>query len=422
MKLSTIPIEKIDPAPYNPRVDLKPGDPRYERLSKSIDEFGMIQPLVWNRRSGYLVAGHQRLKILRARGEKDVEVATVDLPPDKERVLNLALNKIAGDWHEAKLAELLAALADVQDLDLEVTGFSIPDVEKLTADLREQLEDPAAEPIDDDASPITQPGDLIELGEHRLLCADAADRNSYVRLLDGQTVNQLFSDPPYGVDYRARRRPIPGKQPKKDRRAKRPLRGDSQGHAKYQRWLRPNLAMMAEHLHPGGAYYLWLSDKHLGFAADVLAESEVYTSTILTWAKNWPTPGYADYKTQTEHALYGWKRGAKRRFYGPKNASTLWQIPRERTENYLHPTQKPLELAERAIRYSSRSGELVFDPFLGSGTTLVAAAQLGRRCFGMEIEPKYCDVIVRRYIATVGPNAANPALVARYCTRKRNHA
>ena len=421
MKVQSLPIARLNPAPYNPRRKLKPGDSAYERLRKSINAFGAVEPLVWNQRTGHVVGGHQRLQVLRDLGHEQVDVVAVDLPPEKEKALNLALNKIEGGWDERALAELLNDLADRADLDIEATGFDLPEIEKLTADLRNQIEQPedaVTVPTAEAAAPVTEPGELIELGEHRLLCGDAADPRAWQRLLGDERAHMAFADPPFGVDYRASRRPIPGAQPKRDRRSQRPLRGDSQGHAKYQRWLRPILTHLVETLTPGGAIYLWVAHQQLGFASDALVELDCHVSTILTWAKDWAAPAYSDFKPQTEHAIYAWRRGAKRRFHGPRNASTLWQVPRERTDGYLHPTQKPLELAQRAIRYSSRPGDLILDPFLGSGTTLIAAARHERRCYGIEIEPAYCDAIVRRYIAAVGPGGVDSTLSDRYAGAK----
>lgn len=418
MKLRPIDVSRIDPAPYNPRIELKPGEPRYEQLRKSLDEFGLVQPLIWNQRTGHLVAGHQRLAVLTAQGHKQVDVVVVDLPLEREKALNVALNKIAGDWDEPALAKLLDELARSPDLDIETTGFALPEIEKLTARLAAQLSD--AEPETTGATgevtetPITQPGELIELGEHRLMCGDAADRDAYAQLLGDAAAQLLIADPPYGIDYHAERRPNPKQPDASAKKRPRPLRGDAQGHARYRRWLRPILGCLAERLRPGGSYYIWGAHQHLGFIGDALAELELYTSSIITWAKDWAAPGYADYKAQTEHALYGWRRGARRRFHGPRSASTLWQIPRERTDSYLHPTQKPLALIERSVRYSARPWELVLDPFAGSGTTLIAAARLGRRAALLELEPAYCDLIVRRYIALVGTQHVDKSLLERY--------
>ena len=151
---------------------------------------------------------------------------------------------------------------------------------------------------------------------------------------------------------------------------------------------------------------------------DLLSEQNFKISCVITWAKESFSPNFSDYNEQVEFCLYGWKGGTKHNWYGQKNESTLWRINRDRTLHYKHPTQKALALAERAIRNSSKQGDIVFDPFLGSGTSLIAAARLGRRCFGMEIEPKYCDIIVRRYIATAGKDAVSKKVAEHYCVEE----
>ena len=171
MQLKTIPIEKINRALYNPRKDLKPGDSEYEKLRRSIEEFGSVEPLVWNRRTGNLVGGHQRLKVLQAMGRDSVEAVVVDLPLEREKALNIALNKISGDWDEPKLGELLQELCEIPDLDVEITGFEGEEIENLLDGLLDDDSEPGDDDVfdpeaalDESRPAITQPGDLIELG------------------------------------------------------------------------------------------------------------------------------------------------------------------------------------------------------------------------------------------------------------------
>ena len=214
MHIESIPIERINPAAYNPRIDLQPGDPDYDRLQRSMEEFGFVEPLVWNRRTGNLVGGHQRLKILAARGVNCIDVSVVDLPPDREQALNVALNKVGGDWNERKLADLLTGLAQIPDFDVSLTGFDSTEIthllDKLEAlddeddfDLADALEAGEGQP------PVTEPGELIELGSHRLLCGDAARSEDVERLLEGAKVDLVFTDPPYNVNYYGGNRPTP---------------------------------------------------------------------------------------------------------------------------------------------------------------------------------------------------------------------
>ena len=216
MKVLTLPINQINPAPYNPRKNLKPGNPEYERLKRSIDTFGCVEPLVWNKRSGNLVGGHQRFKVLLARGDTEVDVSVVDLPPEKEKALNIALNKISGDWDPRKLAQLLDELVQVPGFDVELTGFDIPDVNALIAESLPPPEVDGNDHFDVEAElaanrpVVTQPGDLVELRTldsdqrfrgHRLLCGDCTDPEQVKRLMKGERAVLFATDPPYLVGY-----------------------------------------------------------------------------------------------------------------------------------------------------------------------------------------------------------------------------
>ncbi len=419
MQIERISIDRINPAPYNPRVDLQPGDPDYQRLSKSIESFGCVEPLIWNRRSGNLVGGHQRLKILRARGDTEADVSVVDLPPAKEKALNVALNKISGDWDPRKLAELLEELTQLPEFDIELTGFDLPDADALIAEIlhaSDQDEDFDVEAaLRPDEPAVTQPGDLIELGRHRLICGDSTEGAVFEQLLEDRKVDLLFTDPPYNVDYYGGNRPTPeSARPKRSRQWKR-IYSDNLNQDQYVEWLRAVFANARDFMSGGGAFYIWNGHRQFGPMHLMLEELGLKISCVITWAKESFAIGYGDYNQQTEFCLYGWLPAkGSHKWYGPSNESTLWQVHRDPTRSYEHPTQKPLELAERAIRNSTRGGELVLDTFLGSGTTLIAAERLGRVCYGVEIDPHYCDVIARRYIAFVGESKVERQLIERY--------
>lgn len=431
MKVQDIPIDQINPAPYNPRQDLQPGDPTYEKLSRSIDEFGTVEPVVWNRRTGHLVGGHQRFKILTARGDRAVCAVVIDEPLAREKALNIALNKIDGAWDEAKLGSLLAELVEDCDLDTTLTGFGGAEIEQLLVDcLGEGVEDFDLDHASEETEePITKPGDLIELGqhgEHRLICGDVTGVEVVQRVMREHLASMLFTDPPYGVRYDPKNRPSAesGRKPASGKRrtktsprigrATDDICNDDLTPKQYAAWFPRVLDAVAPWLMPGGAYYIWNAHRHFALMHGLLAERKLKVASTLVWAKESFSPGFGDYNEQVEFCLYGCKGGARHRWYGPRNASTLWEVHRDRTRDYRHPTQKPLELAERAIRNSSRRGEIVLDPFLGSGTTLLAAQLLGRRCFGLEVDPRHCDTIVRRYIALVGESAVAPEIAEKY--------
>ena len=420
MLIQKIPIKKINPAPYNPRKNLKPDDSEYQKLLRSIDEFGYIDPLIWNKKTGNLIGGHQRFKILAAKGMKEIEVSVVDLPIEKEKLLNIALNKISGQWDKEKLAHLLD---DIPEIDLELTGFDLPEAENLIADILGQDYDEDNFDLDahlaNDLPIITKPGDLITLGlnnEHRLLCGDATKSSDVAKLMGDSRARLCHTDPPYNVNYNPDSRPVIKKSKNNSYQGK--IINDNLTPKRYRLWFNKVIDSVNEALVPGACFYIWNSHKNFGLMHDLLTENNFKIASVITWAKESFAPGFGDYNEQTEFCLYGWKGGSRHSWFGPKNESTLWKIHRDRTCLYKHPTQKALELAERAIRNSSKSGDIVFDPFLGSGTTLIAAARLGRRCFGMEIEPKYCDIIVRRYIATAGKDSVTKKVVDRYCAEE----
>ena len=321
------------------------------------------------------------------------------------------------------MAELLDELVQTPDFDVTVTGFDLPDAHELIAESlhakREEQEEyfDVETALDTDGPPITQPGQLIELGRHRLICADSSDPRTYTTLLGEDQIDLLFADPPYNVDYYGGSRPQPAKARPKQSRQWRRIYADNLDQDDYAKWLATVLSFAITPLVPGGAFYVWNGHRQFGPMSDALIGLGLHVSCVITWAKESFAIGYGDYNQQTELCLYGWKpvdgKGAHR-WFGPTNESTLWRVNRAATRDYEHPTQKPLVLAERAIRNSTRACDLVLDCFLGGGTTLISADRAGRRCAGIEIDPRYCDVIVRRYLAFVGEDSADPDLVRTY--------
>lgn len=419
MKISKINVSEILPANYNPRHDLQPDDPEYQKLKKSIGTFGYVEPLVWNQRTKTLISGHQRLKILIEQGATEVECSIVDLSPEQEKTLNLALNKIRGDWDNDKLAVLLEELQKIPDFDLSSTGFDASEASRI---LDSYYEDKDADDFDFDAAveaiaePITQKGDLIELGPHRILCGDSANVDDIKRLMNNEKTNLLVTDPPYGVNYLDINRPNKEQRPRKSRKWER-IYKDDLSQDEYEEWFDRILTNIEPYLFAGSAVYIWNGFRQFGHMIQTLTQLGFVTGCIITWAKPTFAISFGDYHQQTEFSFYGWKKGRKKglTWYGPNNESTLWQIKRDITKTYQHPTQKPVEIPARAMRNGSKRGDVVVDLFLGSGSTLIAAESLARCCFGMEIEPKYVDAIVRRYIAYAGKDRVSQELLRKYC-------
>jgi len=419
MEIKKVKISAINPAAYNPRRDLKAGEPDYEKLKKSIDSFGYVEPLVWNKQTGSLVGGHQRLKILIEQGYKEVEVSVVDLSLDKEKALNLALNKIRGDWDQDKLASLLDELVHIPELDIGLTGFDLPEISEIMDSYTEPIDIDAPEDPEQIDNPITQPGELIELGPHRILCGDSSKKEDMDKLLGGKKANLLLTDPPYNVQYYGGNRPQPdAARPKASRNWKK-IYNDNLSQEEYEAWLKQVLVNVSGCLDEGAAAYIWNGHRQFGPMYQMLINLGFHVSCVITWAKESFAIGFGDYNQQTEFCLYGWKeKNGSHHWFGPANESTLWEINRESTAGYQHPTQKPVALAARAIKNSSQRGDIVLDAFLGSGTTLIASEGLQRACYGLEIDPRYCDVIIRRYIDLVGEKKVASKLIERYMVKK----
>lgn len=392
MELTRIPITQINPAPYNPRLDLKPGDPEYERLQRSLDEFGCVEPLVWNKRSGVLVGGHQRLKVLVARGASEVDVSVVDLPPSREKALNLALNKISGGWDEDKLARLLDDILATSEQAFELTGFSLDEAQRLIDDVLGPPDEDLFE-IDDKhlGDPITQPGELLELGPHRVLCSDSTETGDVAQLMNGERAILMATDPPYLVDYDGDTAHLRGRWDV--------YAGDDAGLALYRGFVTTAL----EHaLGDRPAVYQWHASKRTPLVVQAWIEAGLLAHQTIVWVKTAGVPGHAHFMQQYEPCLYGWPTGRMPERRPPRDATNVWEIAHRGELEGHHPTQKPLELFERPMRWHTEPGDICYEPFAGSGSQLIAADRLGRRCFAMEREPRYCDVIVRRYLRRAG--------------------
>lgn len=416
MKIQKIKTEKINPAVYNPRKDLKSGDPEYEKLKKSISTFGYVEPLVWNERTGNLVGGHQRFKILLEQGAKDVEVSVVDLDDKKEKSLNLALNKIQGKWDIEKLGELLEELTKNPDFDSMLTGFDLPEISQVFDQLEQIRQDrfDFEREVKKIKNPKTKKGDLIELGEHRILCGDCSSPDDMAKLFGKHKAGLIHTDPPYNVNYYGGNRPNAKARPKNSKQWDR-IYSDNMTQEEYEVWLKKILTNSATFLDQGAAVYIWNGHRQFGPMYLMLVELDFHIGCVITWAKERFAISYGDYNQQTEFCLYGWKEKNGKHFWnGPKNESTLWQVSRDNTGDYIHPTQKPIALAHRAIKNSSKRGDIVLDLFLGSGTTLMAAETLKRRCFGTEIDPAYCDGIVIRYVEFAGKSKVSKEVLSKY--------
>jgi len=388
------PIERLVPYANNARTH---SEAQVAQIAASMVEFGVTNPLLAGS-DGVLVSGHGRLLAARTLGLKEVPVVVLDhLTPTQRRALVIADNRIAENagWDEALLhLELEALLAE--DFDLSLTGFDPDDL----ADLLAGEETPTEGQTDDDdapeapETPVSQPGDVWLLGPHRVLCGDATDPDCYATLLRDEQAAMVVTDPPYSVNYaNSAKDKLRGKH--------RPILNDNLGD-EFGPFLQAALTAMLAHC--AGAVYIAMSSSELDTLQAAFRAAGGHWSTFIIWAKNTFTTGRADYQRQYEPILYGWPEGVRRHWCGDRDQGDVWQIKKP-ARNDLHPTMKPVELVERAIRNSSRPGDSVLDPFAGSGTTLIAAEKSGRVARLMELDPRYVDVIVRRWQEWTGKAA-----------------
>ena len=397
-KIEHWPLARLLPYARNARTH---SDDQVAQIAASIVEFGFTNPILVGS-DGVIVAGHGRLAAARKLGLAAVPVVVLDhLSPTQRRALVLADNRIAENagWDDAMLRTELEALQE-DGFDLDLTGF---DPDALAELLAGEETDQAGE-VDDDEVPedavavVSRPGDLWVLGEHRVLCGDATDPEAYARLLADGPADMVFIDPPYNVDYA---------NSAKDRLrgTQRPILNDNLGEGFYDFLLAALTPTLA---HCRGAVYIAMSSSELDVLQRAFRAAGGRWSTFVIWAKNKFTMGHADYQRQYEPILYGWPEDAKRHWCGDRDQGDVWHINRQH-RNDLHPTMKPVELVERCLRNSSRPGDVVLDGFGGSGTTLIAAHKSGRRARLMELDPKYVDVIVRRWQIWSGESATRDA-------------
>ncbi len=402
--IESVKISAIQRAKYNPRKALKPGDPAYDRLKKAVDTFGLVEPLIWNKRTGNLVGGHQRLSIIEARGDSTVEVSVVDLADREEKALNLALNKHSGEWDFATLADVLQEL-EAGDMDMDLTGFSASELERLMTWTAPNagLTDENAVP-EPPKEPIAKPGDLWLLGKHRVLCGDSTVATDVERLLAGVVPNLMVTDPPYGVKYDASWRDGHDLNLGKgfDGTSKRAL----------GKVLNDDRADWTEcwALFPGNIAYVWHGGLHSGTVAENLTACGFKMRAQIIWVKQHFVFGRGDYHWQHEPCWYAVKNSGD--WIGDRKQTTVWEIRNnnpfgagDKEQKTGHSTQKPVECMRRPMLNNSNPGQAVYDPFLGSGTTIIAAESTGRIAYGIEINPAYIDVIVKRWEDFTGKKA-----------------
>jgi len=375
------------PADYNPRKDLKPGDAEYEKLKRSIEQFGYVEPVIWNKTTGRVVGGHQRLKVLMDMGMTEVDCVVVEMDEDKEKALNIALNKISGDWDKDKLALLIADLQGA-DFDVSLTGFEPAEIDDLFKDtLKDGVKDDDFDVGAELEKPtMTKPGDIWTLGRHRLICGDSTKAETYDLLMGSTKANLVITDPPYNVNYEG----SAGK-----------IKNDNMADDAFYNFLLDAYTQMHSAMADDASIYVFHADTEgLNFRR-AFADAGFYLSGCCIWKKQSLVLGRSPYQWQHEPCLYGWKKNGKHQWYTGRKETTIWEFDKPK-KNGDHPTMKPIPLLAYPIMNSSMSNSVVLDPFGGSGSTLIACEQTDRICYTVELDEKFCDVIVKRYIEQVG--------------------
>lgn len=397
------PLDSLKPYDYNPRTH---SEDQITQIAASITAFGFVNPILVGE-DGIIIAGHGRFAAARQLGLAEVPVIELGyLTPSQRRALVIADNRIAENagWDEELLKIELEAL-NIEDFDLNILGFDPSEIDGL---LFGSPDDPEAEPEPEEsipeppADPISKKGDLWLCGRHKILCGDSTKKEDYDQLFgEAERAAMVFTDPPYNVNYgRTEETRARGKGKKIQGRN---LLNDNLG-AEFNNFLEALCALAIQYT--DGALYICMAGNEMYNLTRAFEKGGGYVSTYIIWAKNHYTLGWSDYHKQYEPILYGWKKGGDHYWCGARDQSDIWHINRPHLQN-LHPTMKPVALVERAIKNSSKNKDIILDPFGGSGTTLIAAENVGRYARLIELDPKYVDVIVRRWQEATGKTATH---------------
>jgi DNA modification methylase len=393
LAVETWPVARLAPYARNARTH---SDEQVAQIAASIAEFGFVNPVLVDE-TGEIIAGHGRIMAAKTLGlEAAPVIVLAHLTGAQKIAFRIADNRIAENagWDEGLLAAEFASLRDLS-FDLDLTGFDAGEIERMLSGDEEDAEgltdeDAVPEPEDE---PVTKPGDLWIMGEHRLLCGDATVLADVERALGGVLADMCVTDFPYNVAYE-------GKGSTRENRTR--IKNDKMSEEAFAAFVYDACVPIVTVTK--GAIYIAMSSSQLHTLRAAFEKAGGHWSTFVIWAKNTFTLGRSDYQRQYEPMLYGWRKGTDRFWCGARDQGDVWFLRKPRA-NDLHPTMKPVELFERAIRNSSKSRDIVFDPFAGSGTTVIGAEKLGRQARVMDLEPRFCDVIVKRWQEFTGKTA-----------------
>lgn len=386
MEIKELPLKELKPAAYNPRKKLKKGDKEYEKIKKSLLKFGYVDPIIVNE-DLTVIGGHQRLTVLRDLDYETAKCVIVDLPKEDEKALNIALNKITGQWDEALLADLLLDLQE-SDFNLDLTGFEPPEIDDILSNVHDkELSEDEFDVEEELKKPtLSRHGDIWQLGKHRVICGDSTKAETYKQLLDDRKANLVVTDPPYNVNVEE----TAGK-----------ILNDNMSDGDFYQFLLSMFTQVENHMEDDASIYVFHADTEGLNFRKAFKDAGFYLSGCCIWKKNSLVLGRSPYQWQHEPCLYGWKKKGKHQWFSDRKQTTIWEYDRPKSSKD-HPTMKPIQLMAYPIQNSSMRGTIVLDPFLGSGSTLIAADQTGRVCYGIELDEKFVDVIVKRYIEVTG--------------------
>ena len=386
MEIKELPLKELKPAAYNPRKKLKKGDKEYEKIKQSLLKFGYVDPIIVNE-DLTVIGGHQRLTVLKDLDYETAKCVIVKLSKEDEKALNIALNKITGQWDDALLADLLLDLQE-SDFNLELTGFEPPEIDNILSNVHDkELSEDEFDVEEELKKPtVSRHGDIWQLGKHRVICGDSTKSETYDQLLGDKKANLVVTDPPYNVDVEE----TAGK-----------ILNDNMSDGDFYQFLLSMFTQVENHMETDASIYVFHADTEGLNFRKAFKDAGFYLSGCCIWKKNSLVLGRSPYQWQHEPCLYGWKKKGKHQWFSDRKQTTIWEYDRPKSSKD-HPTMKPIQLMAYPIQNSSMRGTIVLDPFLGSGSTLIAADQTGRVCYGIELDEKFVDVIVKRYIEVTG--------------------
>jgi len=395
--IEMIGIEKLIPYAKNSRTH---SDEQVAQLAGSIKEFGFNNPVLVGQ-DDVIIAGHGRVMAARKVGLMEVPcIRLTHLTETQRKAYIIADNRLAlnAGWdNELLTIELNDLLAD--NFALDILGFDTDELKNLLDPVKptEGLTDEDEVP-EVPEEPKTKPGDIYRLGKHRLMCGDSTSIDAVEKLMEGKLADLVFTDPPYNVAYEG----------KGEKNKLGPIKNDNMSDENFEQFCRDFFACYFAAMKPLACIYVCHPDSQTGpkLAFEKTFAEHFKKSSTIIWVKQSAGMGWQDYRAQHEPILYGWKEGSGKHFFcGDRSKTTIWKIGRDAQASYVHPTQKPVALPEEAIVNSTKGMDIVLDLFGGSGSTLIACEKSGRTNFSMELDPKYCDVIVKRWEDFTGQKA-----------------